>query len=187
MKYLLCFCFAFFSIEIFAQTMVDLIKYLEKEQWDKSATLSLKLLNENTDSVDSDQASTLRYMYIKSVSGLLNQKVISKDDALDKVKSFENLRLILAGHPILKKCSMNCIQLLDDEPNTLFTNATNLKGTEIHSFEYVILNEKIGPKDMEEIEGKYGRLQGLLKSIEVEGNFLPRFRLTLTNGELIVY
>lgn len=187
MKYLLLFSLTLFRLNIHAQTIDDLIEALKKEQWNTSAEISLKMLQQNTDSVNADQPAMLRYMYIKSVAGLLNQKVITKDEALEKVKSFQTLRLILAGHPILKKCGQNCIQLSADKPNTLFTNATNVKGTEIHSFEYVLFNQDITPKDMEEIEGKTGRLEGILKSVEVEGNFLPRFRLTLVNGELMVY
>ena len=188
MKHWLIFAFTLLSQTANAQTFDDVIKALNAEEWSRSADLFLKLLNQKSVQDDTDEVAMLRYMYIKSVAGLLNQKVFTKEEALSRVKSFENKKLVLAGHPILKgKRKSNCIQLASDKPNTLFTTATNSAGTEIHAFEYVMLKPKIEAEDMEKLEGKNGRLSGTLESIQVEGNFLPRFKLILVDGDLEIF
>jgi hypothetical protein len=73
--------------------------------------------------------------------------------------------------------------MVNDRTDTLSVCASNLKATNIHCFEYVILKDKWPEDDFKQNDGKMFRLSGNLKSISVEGNVLPRFRLIIDNGE----
>jgi hypothetical protein len=163
-----------------------LMENLSSENWTKSEKLTKELLDyvEPIDSMQTEK-KVLRYIYIYATAGLLNEKKLTKNEALNKVKFLQSKEMIMPTHPFNSKCYVNCTNLNEDETNTFFTGVNNAKGTQIFSFEYVKIENGIKePKS--ELEGKNITLKGELNEITVEGNMLPRFRLKFINGDYIV-
>ncbi|WP_337964674.1 hypothetical protein [uncultured Flavobacterium sp.] len=163
-----------------------LIENLTNENWTKSEKLAKELLNtaEPIDSLETEK-QVLRYMYVYSTAGLLNEKKLTQKEALQKVKFLQSKEMIMPAHPFNSNCYVNCTSLKDEEPNTFFTGVNNAAGTQIFSFEYVKIEKGIKePKS--ELEGKYVTLKGQLNEISVEGITLPRFKLKFINGNYIV-
>lgn len=88
----------------------------------------------------------------------------------------------MPGHPVALKYALNTIQLVNNKTDSLFITATNRNGTDIFSFEYVVLKDKWPIDDFKNQDGKVYRLGGIIKSLTVEGNFLPRFRIIIDQG-----
>jgi hypothetical protein len=161
----------------------DLINNLENENWQKSDSLSLICINKIPKSeMEGVEASLLRYMYIYSEAGLINARIITKSQALSHVKNLTGHSIILPAHPITLKEAFNSIEMVNDKTDSLAITATNIAATEIFCFEYVIMKDKWPIDNFKAEAGKNYRLGGLIKSINVEGNMLPRFRLILEDG-----
>jgi hypothetical protein len=163
-----------------------LIENLSNENWTKSEKLAKELL-EIVEPIDSMQTEkkVLRYIYIYSTAGLLNEKKLTKNEALEKVKFLQSKEIIMPTHPFNSKCYVNCTHLKEDETDTFFTGVNNAKGTQIFSFEYVKIENGI-KETQSELEGKNITLKGELNEITVEGNMLPRFKLKITKGYYII-
>ena len=163
-----------------------LMENLSNENWIKSEKLAKELL-EIAEPIDSMQTEkkVLRYIYIYSTAGLLNEKKLTKNEALEKVKFLQSKEMIMPSHPFNTKCYINCTHLKEDEPNTFFTGVNNAEGTQIFSFEYVKIENGI-KEPQGELEGKYITLKGELNEITVEGNMLPRFNLKFIKGDYII-
>lgn len=161
----------------------DLITSLQNEDWQNANKLSLACLKEvpenDKDNVD---AALLRYMFIYSEAGLMNDQKVSKSQALKNIINFKGQLIILPGHPVALKYALNTIQLVNNKTDSLFITATNRNGTDIFSFEYVVLKDKWPIDDFKNQDGKVYRLGGIIKSLTVEGNFLPRFRIIIDQG-----
>lgn|GEM_PF-1120794 len=163
-----------------------LMENLSKEDWVKSEILTNELL-QIAESIDSMQTEkkVLRYIYIYSTAGLLNEKKLSKIEALKKIEFLKSKEMIMPAHPFNSNCYVNCTHLNEEEPNTFFSGVNNAQGTQIFSFEYVKIENGI-KETKSELEGKYIVLKGILNEMTVEGNILPRFNLKFTNGEYII-
>lgn len=172
--------------EKFEENYNLLIENLSSENWTKSEKLAKELL-ETVEPIDSMQTEKriLRYIYIYSTAGLLNEKKITKNEALEKVKFLQSKEMIMPTHPFNSKCYINCTHLNEDEANTFFTGVNNAEGTQIFSFEYVKIESGI-KESQSELEGKYITLKGELNEISVEGNMLPRFKLKFIKGDYII-
>lgn len=160
-----------------------LIENLSNENWTKAENLAKELLNiaEPIDSMQI-QKQVLRYIYIYSTAGLLNEKKLTQKEALQKVKFLQSKEMIMPAHPFNSGCYVNCTHLKDGEPNTFFTGVNNAAGTQIFSFEEVKIENGI-KEPQSELEGKYIALRGELNEITVEGNILPRFKLKFIKGD----
>ena len=169
--------------ENFETNFNDLLDNLNNENWLEAEKISGELLNfaEKNDSMDTEK-KVLRYIKIYTVAGLLNQKSITKKEALEKTEYLKGKEMIMPAHPFHSQCYVNCTHLSEDEENTFFSGVNNQKGTQIFSFEYVKIQDKI-KESKEELEGKLIVLKGKLNEISVEGNILPRFKLRFINGE----
>lgn len=163
-----------------------LLENLSGENWTKAEQLSKELLAiaEPVDSMDIEK-KVLRYMYLYSVAGLLNEKKFSKEAALEKVMFLKSKEMIMPSHPFRSNCYINCTQFSEGQPNTFVTGVNNASGTQIFSFEYVTIENGIKEK-ASELEGKFITLKGVLTEITVEGSMLPRFKLKFSNGDYIV-
>lgn len=163
----------------------QLMEHLSNENWSRADSLTTILLT-NLHKVDSmeHEKQVLRYISIYSTAGLMNENLINKDDAIKKVTQYKGLRLVMPAHPLNNKCYVNCTHLDSDIKNTFFSAVNNAHGTQIFSFEYVKMKEPIDEKYIKTIEGKNIALSGLLESIAVEGNMLPRFKMHFTDGEM---
>jgi hypothetical protein len=165
----------------FADDYDRLMNQLEKENWSDAESNCKSLLSyaESTDSMEMEQM-VLRYIYIYTNAGLLNEQKITKETALKKIKYLKGKVMVMPSHPFNSKCYVNCTHLAE-EPNTFFSGVNNSSGTQIFSFEYVRMKDKI-EDSIDVLEGKYITLKGELAEIAVEGNILPRFRLMFING-----
>ncbi|MFV8324079.1 hypothetical protein [Flavobacterium sp. LB3P21] len=172
--------------KIFEDKYNLLIENLSNEDWVKSEKLSKELLNfiEPNDSMQTEK-KVLRYIYIYSIAGLLNEKKLTKNQALVKVKFLKSKEMIMPTHPFNSKSYINSTHLKEDEANTFFTGVNNAEGTRIFSFEYVKIENGI-KESQSELEGKNITLRGELNEITVEGNMLPRFKLKFIKGEYII-
>ena len=182
----------FFTIGGYSQNIInenfetnfnDLLENLNNENWIKAEKLSTDLLNfaEKIDTMDTEK-KVLRYIKIYTVAGLLNEKSITKKEALEKTEYLKGKEMIMPAHPFNSKCYVNCTHLNEDEENTFFSGVNNQKGTQIFSFEYVKIKDKI-KETKEELEGKFIVLKGKLNEITIEGNMFPRFKLKFINGD----
>jgi len=161
----------------------DLITSLQNEDWQNANKLSLTCLKKVPENdKDNADAALLRYMFIYSEAGLMNDQKVSKSQALKNIINFKGQLIILPGHPVALKYALNTIQLVNNKTDSLFITATNRNGTDIFSFEYVILKDKWPIDDFKNQDGKAYRLAGIIQSLSVEGNMLPRFRIIIDQG-----
>jgi hypothetical protein len=105
-----------------------LMENLSSENWSRSEELTQKLL-ESVEPIDSMQTEkrVLRYIYLYSIAGLLNENNLTKDDTLKKVKFLKSKEMIMPSHPFNSKCYVNCAQFVEDKANTFFTGVNNAK------------------------------------------------------------
>ncbi len=163
------------------------LENLSSENWDEANKLSTLLLNKiESDKLLDKEKSVLRYIVIYSNAGLLNEKKISKDEALKRVKGFKETYISMPAHPVIKNCYVNCTHLATEQKNTLFSGVNNAAGTQVFSFEYTKMKEKIDADSIKLLEGKNVALYGKLTEISVEGNFLPRYKLKVEEGEMSI-
>ncbi len=161
----------------------DLITSLQNENWQVANELSLSILNKITkDSPDDVASAILRYMYIYSEAGLMNSNKVTKSEALKNVVGFTGQMVILPSHPISLKMDFNSIRLANGKTDSLFITSTNKDATSIFSFEYIVMNKQWPLDDFKNSAGSICRLGGTIRSISVEGNMLPRFRIVLDHG-----
>jgi len=161
----------------------NLIVSLQNEDWQNANTLSLQLLNKTPDDEENNiGVALLRYMYIHSEAGLLNLRKVTKDEAIKAVQGFTGKLIILPSHPVSLKQGFNSIMMHNEKTDSLFITSTNKTATQIFSFEYIVLDDKWHVEDFKNSVGKIYRLGGMLKSISVEGNMLPRFRIIIDQG-----
>ena len=169
--------------ENFKTNFNNLLEKLNEENWKDAEKLSTDLLNfaEKVETVNTEK-KILRYIKIYTVAGLLNEKSITKKEALERTEYLKGKEMIMPAHLFSSVCYVNCIHLNEDEQDTFFSAVNNQKGTQIFSFEYVKVKDKIKEKK-EELEGKIIVLKGKLNEITVEGTMFPRFKLKLINGD----
>ena len=131
-----------------------------------------------------NSTKSLRYIYIYSTSGLLNDNKISKEEAKKRVQFLLNKELIMPSHPYDygDKGILNSTKIDENQKNTFFSCCTNKIGTQIFSFEYVTISDKI-IEDKKDFINKNIQLAGVLSEILIEGNLLPRFKLKFINGK----
>ncbi|WP_347065745.1 hypothetical protein [Flavobacterium sp. WV_118_3] len=180
-----------FSVSGYSQTITaenfeanfdTLLANMDKEDWVVTEKLSSDLLRYADPKSELDlEAKGLRYMYIYSVAGLLNEKKLSKEKALDKIKPLKGKEMIMRVLPFNSSCYINCVHLDKDRKNTFFSGVNNNEGTQIFSFEYVTIKNGITESEAE-LKGKYISLRGKLSEISVEGQTLPHFKLFFTEG-----
>ena len=162
-----------------------LIGFLSAEQWDGANSLSLQFLKRIPDAnKDGNEAAVLRYMYIYSEAGLMNERKVTKAEAQKKVSAHVGHRVVLASHPLTSKEGFNSIQLVNDKTDTLVVSAANRKATQIFSFEYILPKKAFPLDEFKNNEGKVYEVIGRIKSINVEGNMFPRFKIFIDEAEI---
>jgi hypothetical protein len=191
MKKIICsLLFLAFLTSVKSQSITEskewntLLSDLDNEKWQDANSITAACLKKVNDTgVDAAVVPILRYMFIYSESGMMNDGKVSQKDALNSVKGFMGLPITLPGHPVATKQAFNSLELSNNTTDTLFVTATNKAATDIFCFEYIVMKEKWPIDDFKKNEGKMFRLSGTLTSITVEGHMLPRFRLIIDNGQ----
>lgn len=165
----------------------SIITYLGKEDWsnaDKLIAASLKKCPD--DQLEAETAGMLRYMYIFSEAGLMNEKKLSMEKAFENVKPLMGHAIVLPGTTISLKLGFNVIQPSNDKTDTLLITASNHDATQLFSFTYIIPASPISMDDFSKAAGKTALTKGNLQSICVEGISLPRFRVYIDKAEVLV-
>lgn len=161
----------------------NVIESLEKKDWKSLDKHCIKLINTVKSSDYDDLVSIVSYMHIYSVSALMNDRKLTKKEALKKARAYKGKILIMPGHPFIEKCVFNCIYPKNEEAKELFCTSADERGTLIYSFEYYELKEALSQKFIEESEGKIMKIRARLKEIDVRGQMLPRFNLRFDKVE----
>ncbi len=176
--------FSAFSQEAdFEQKYHELFVYIEKEDWANAEILSFDLKEsiESKDTLDNEK-KILRYLYIYSVSGLMCNKIITKQEGLKKTMPLWGKEMIMPARSFSPGCMINCIQFAKEGTSTFFTCVNDSVGTKIMSYEYTIIRHGV-KESATELLGKNIILKGKLNKVSVEGSLFPRFKLNFVNGD----
>jgi hypothetical protein len=163
-----------------------IIQCLDHEEWAKANKLAMACLKKcPKEEVNGNEAAILRYMYLFTESGLMNEKNVDKEEALKRVKAFEGLRIILPGHPLsTREAGFNVIEPYNNNSDTLFVTESNKVMTEIFCFIYVIPSTKMSMDDFNKNIGNSYTISGTLQRITAEGYALPRFKIYMDKAEV---
>lgn len=151
-----------------------IIDSLRVEDWNKAAFFSSQLLSRLKTDNDKKQIAQLRYIYLFSLAGkIINYSLENKKEAEEATRNdlrkaaedFAGKELLMPARPFLGDCKqvLNYICGVKNNENALRVTATNKEGTAIHSFDYVLFDQKI---DLNEFTGKEAFLGGILKKVE---------------------
>lgn len=160
----------------------EITKSLEAENWDKSfllASIALKKLK--TDN-EKKQLASLRYFYLYSLAGKVEQKRTTYAEFQKISQAFVGKEFLMPSRQVLADCTgkVNYICAVKNKEKNLRVTATNKSASAIHFFEYVELNETF------DFSGNNERnvfLGGKLKKIESEvKNNIRIIRLFFENG-----
>ena len=188
MKYIFFIFFIVFITKANAQRLTEkdwniLIEYLDSEDWENSSKISgiyLGMMQDDTAFVN--EAAILRYMFITSLAGLMNNKKLTKDEAIKKVNDMEGYPIFSPVRPVKKKAGFNSFYLGEGSDSTIHCTNSNKKNTAIFSFDVVYLSKKITGTELDKHEGQPARVGGYIEKISIEGISLPRFRLIIKEG-----
>ncbi len=138
-----------------------LAKALSTEDWNQSAALAARYLDNLKTDNDKKQLAQLRYIYIYALTGkILDSNAQAK--ALEAEKTWNELDRIMAtfiGKEFVmppRRFVENCDKLLNvicrvkDTPNAFRTTATNKEGNAIHSFDYVVFDRAVEIREFDE-------------------------------------
>ncbi len=193
MKWILCVAFIALPFLGFAQekpSLTDddwnkLFKNLDNENWDSANKETSLFLKRYTGvNINDRDAEKLRYMFIISESGLLNEQKIDKQAALDSVKEFTGLKIVLPGRPLSMKHGLNSIIPYNNSTDTLFITATNKIETQIFCFEYIVPTKEIPMVEFKRTIGWIGTSEGVLSNIKLEGQPVSRYKLYISDAAM---
>jgi len=131
------------------------------EDWDKSAALGLQFTNRIKIDNEKKQLAQLRYLYVYALAGKLFKLSAVKNAAestaiWEELKRaaarFTNKEFVLPPRQFLGDCRQvfNYICTVKADEKALRSVSTDKKGTEIHSFDYVRFDQKIGFREFKE-------------------------------------
>ena len=170
------------SKEDFETEYTLLLENLSSENWKEAEKTASELLKRiENDTLFSHENKVLRYIFIYTNAGLLNQKVISKEEAYEKIKLLKGKELIMPAHPFSSNSYINVTRLAENDKSIFMSMVNNANGTQLFSFEYVTIEDGI-KETAAELNGKLIVLSGTLEEISVEGNMLPRYKLIFKKG-----
>lgn len=170
------------SKEDFETEYTLLLENLSSENWKEAEKTASELLKRiENDTLFSHENKVLRYIFIYTNAGLLNQKVISKEEAYEKIKLLKGKELIMPAHPFSANSYINVTRLAENDKSIFMSMVNNANGTQLFSFEYVTIEDGI-KETAAELNGKLIVLSGTLEEISVEGNMLPRYKLIFKKG-----
>lgn len=146
----------------------------QAEDWKTSAPLAAQYLGKLKTDNEKKQLAQLRYFYLYALAGKIlaaaSVKVPIETDSMWKeldaaVGNFVGKEFVLPPRRSLAECRevLNYVCAVKDNDRALRTTATNKDGTMIHSFDYVLFDEKIA---FGEFAGKEIFLGGRLKKAE---------------------
>lgn len=152
----------------------NLTAAVNAEEWNKSAFLAAQYLQNLKTDNEKKQLAQLRYLYLYSLAGKIlaasSVKVPIESDSIWKeldeaVGGFIGKEIVSPPRRSLAECKdvLNYICPVKDNERALRVTATNNEGTMIHSFDYVLFDEKIS---VDKFAEKKSFLGGRLKRAE---------------------
>lgn len=153
--------------EISAAEWNSLVAALEGEEWTRASSLASAAIAKLKLDNDKKQLARLRYFYLYALAGKAASGKMTYSELEKIVDGFIGQEFLMPSREFLSDCSqkVNYICPVKADDTTLRVTATNKSGTEIHSFEYVKLNEKI---DFAAHAGKSAFLGGVLREAEIK-------------------
>lgn len=151
-----------------------LINALQTEDWKNSSVYAARYLKKLTNDNERKQLARLRYFYLYALAGKIlaayhSEIPIEKNSLWLELEtaahSFTGKEVILPPRRLLVECKdvLNYICAVKNNERALRVTATNRQGTMIHSFEYVLFDEKIA---LDKLDGNENFLGGRLKNVE---------------------
>lgn len=165
----------------------NLIDALKTEDWEQSASVSSKFLSRIKTDDEKKRLAQLRYFYLFALAGKIFQfssagELVKEaevwSDLSKAVGNFIGQEFVLPPRRFLGACSQNFnyICRVKDNEKALRVTATNSEGTTIHSFEYILFEQKI---DLKEFTGKETFLGGKLKRAEFNNDLTKTWVMRL--------
>ncbi|MBA2621021.1 MAG: hypothetical protein H0U87_07460, partial [Acidobacteria bacterium] len=140
-----------------------LVDALTAENWDASATLAERFLARLKIDNEKKQVARLRYFYLHALAGkILKLAAATKNASTQEQQNllweeikrasarFLNREFVLPPRLFsfdCKRAAFNYVCTVKGDEKAVRTVATNAAGSEIHSFDYVLFDEKIASKD----------------------------------------
>lgn len=140
---------------------------LREEKWEAAATIAARRLAEIKTDNAKKQLAQLRYVYLYALAAKAAEGNISHAELERAANSFVGQEFVAVGRQLLADCrtKVNYICAAKDGGGRILrVTATNRAGTAIHSFEYVVLNEKF---DVRAHSEKVAFVGGTLKKVEI--------------------
>lgn len=135
------------------KTLVDA---LAAENWDASASLAARLLARLKTENEKKQMARLRYFYLYALAGKIFKLAASKNAAAQEILAWDEIKrasaqffgkeFVLPPRRFSADCppaALNFVCAVKNNEKAVRTVAINRTGTEIHSFDYVLFDEKI--------------------------------------------
>lgn len=166
------------ATEIAEADWKNLSDSLTAENWDKSSRLAREFISRLKADNEKKQLARLRYFYLYSLAGKVFKLSAAKNTTgetavRDQLKSavsiFSGEEFVLPPRQFLGDCrtAFNFICAVKDSDRAVRTTATGKSGLEIHSFDYVLFDRKIGFKEFTENKTFLG---GTLRKAEFNEN-----------------
>lgn len=157
-----------------------LISLLNHEKWPAAEKRSAKLLGKCKNDSLADPA-ILRYMYIRCVAAQLGENKYSKSVALQKVNPLIGQTVLTPPREFNPKRMFNGFKL-SEEHNSFMTCSSNREMTTIQSFEYFFFADPEVVEASERYTGKNLRIGAFIRSIEANGDTMPRLDIVFENA-----
>ncbi len=165
----------------------NLTDSLKTELWEKSALLAAEYSAKIKVDNEKKQLAQLRYFYLYALAGkILALSTANKTpeetaawQELDKaVGDFTGKEFVLPPRRFLPECKqvLNYICAVRDNDRALRVTATNAAGTEIHSFDYVLFDDK---NSLDRLPETNIFLGGILKRAEFNQDLSKRWVMRL--------
>lgn len=141
------------ATELSAAEWKILTDALQTEDWTKSASIAAQYLQKLKTDNDKKQFSQLRYLRLYALAGKIlavaGAKIPADEDALwkeldDAASEFNGQEFVSPPRRYLSECEKvaNYICPVAGDDRALRVTATNKEGTAIHSFDYVVFDDK---------------------------------------------
>lgn len=162
-----------------------IISAIEAEDWMLGARLSTAAMSKLKTDNSEKQLARLRYFYVFALAGQAAAGRISYPELEKTVATFVGKEFLMPSRQLMSDCRgrVNYICPAGETGQAVRVTATNLQGSEIHSFEYVQLTEKAA---LTENQGRAAFLGGNLQAAEINEyrSGIKALRLVFDRGRL---
>lgn len=159
--------------------------------WEKSTSLSSAFINRVKIDNEKKQLAQLRYLYLYALAGKILKLREAKNaggeaaawyELKKAAASFAGKEFILPPRKFLGECAklFNYICTVKNNDKALRSVATDSRGLEIHSFDYVLFDQKIALKGFTENKTFVG---GILRKIEFNDELVKPWVMRMVLGK----